>query len=183
MLHKSHSDSRRVRVARLCCVAVGGAVPSSRGFDALSASPVVSKECRRMHACLPLSIANATQRLVAAFGHHGALLCRPPGCAYGAAGACCSAREHRACTCLVSPPCAIIATCCAPRCAIWRALCCARCCACPSVLSAATGRRKCVVSGPATRTSQGLIDVERQGMAPATVSRDACALSEAVRPL
>jgi hypothetical protein len=34
------------------------------------------------------------------------------------------------------------------------------------------------VSGRATRASQGLIDVERQGTAPATVSRDACALSE-----
>ena len=47
-----------------------------------------------------------------------------------------------------------------------------------------SGRRRdaenviCVVSGPATRASQGLIDVERQGMAPATVSRDACALSD-----
>ena len=56
----------------------GGAVPSSRGFDALSASPVVAKECRRMHACLSVSIANATQRLVAAFCHHVALVCRLP---------------------------------------------------------------------------------------------------------
>ena len=43
-----------------CAVSVDGAVPSSRGFDALSASPVVAKECRRMHACLSVSIANAT---------------------------------------------------------------------------------------------------------------------------
>ena len=37
----------------------------------------------------------------------------------------------------------------------------------------ATGRRKCVVSGPATRASQGFVYVERQGMVPATVSRNA----------
>ena len=152
-------------------VVEGGAVPSSRGFDALvSALPAVACTCLcctvsltscpcvarwavpcrwvgrsrvregsmhcQLHLLLPRNLdacMHACQgqlqmqpMLGCCICHHGALVCRPPGCAYGAAGVCCSAREHRARTCLVASPCAIIATCCAPRCAIWRALCCAR---------------------------------------------------------
>jgi hypothetical protein len=115
-------------------VSVGGAVPSSRGFDALvSALPAVACTCLcctvsltscpcvarwtvpcrwvgrsrvregsmhcQLHLLLPRNVdacMHACQcqlqmqpTLGCCICHHGALVCRPPGCAYGAAGVCC----------------------------------------------------------------------------------------------